>query len=188
MSKKSDLQLRNLVTSFKIPIKEKDMLSVESVYISLNEHGFIKLDTRKGVKFKHSGGICTFLMKRGNNGWTVICTGTKSQKQIERETEQLLKILHIEHKEADIKIQNMTFTARLSDLTEKIDLSLLNIQMKNTYFNKEVFSGLVWRPEGKGKTAIVFSNSKIVIVGVKSFEEATHFLNNLKKEVRKIFG
>ncbi|HDH53617.1 MAG TPA: hypothetical protein ENH24_03940 [Nitrospirae bacterium] len=186
MSEKSNLQLRNLVASFKIPVKEKDMLSVESVSRSLNEYGLAKLDTQRGVKFKHSGGICTFLMKRGNSGWTVICTGTNSKRQIEIETEQLLKILHIELEELYIKIQNMTFTARLSDLTEKIDLSLLNIQMKNTRFNKDVFSGLIWRPEGKGKTAIVFSNAKIVIVGVKSFEEATHFLYNLKKEVRKI--
>jgi transcription initiation factor TFIID TATA-box-binding protein len=99
----------------------------------------------------------------------VICTGARSQTDIDAAVEILLKKL----KEGDVKvkgepiveIQNIVAS---SSVGVKVNLDQLAIECFNTEYEPEQFPGLVYRLDDPKTVMLVFRSGKMIITGAKN--------------------
>lgn len=102
----------------------------------------------------------------------VICTGARSNKDIEIAVEQLKKKLKeggitIRGK-PQVEVQNIVSS---SSVDFKVNLDKLAIECMNTEYEPEQFPGLVYRLEDPKTVMLVFRSGKMIITGAKNTKD-----------------
>ena len=82
------------------------------------------------------------------------------------------------------KIVNIVHTVDI-EITEEINLNQIAQNQLNVEYNPERFPGLVMRIEKPHATALIFSNGKMVLTGLKKVIEANKVVKKIIKNIRK---
>jgi|Deesub1362B_J571_1020462.scaffolds.fasta_scaffold00217_3 transcription initiation factor TFIID TATA-box-binding protein len=80
----------------------------------------------------------------------------------------------------DVNIQNIVIT---TDLGRKVDLNLIDREIKNAEYKPEQFPGLVYRLDDPKLTFLIFDTGKVICTGAKSIEEAEKGIEILVKSL-----
>jgi transcription initiation factor TFIID TATA-box-binding protein len=142
---------------------------------------FKRLNRFPCIMFKLDHVSC-ILFKNGK----IILTGIKSHEEIPSLQKQLkkhLKLLGIPLKgEIEINVQNLV---AMTHLKKTINLEMLCLSLNNCIYEPEQFpAAIVKNPGGKG-VFLIFSNSKIIILGLKDLESLECALLDLIKEIHE---
>ena len=129
------------------------------------------------IQFKIDG-ISMILFKNGK----IILTGIKKRSLLDSLKVKIIERLHEGHVEFDtfeIKIQNLVIMTKLEKL---INLEYSCITLNNCLYEPEQFPAAIVKPE-TGGTFLIFSNSKIIGLGMKSMEEVNKSLKFIIQEI-----
>ena len=117
----------------------------------------------------------------------IICTGARSEEDIKKAVENLLK----KFKEGDIKIegkpkieiQNIVASAKMNF---RVNLDLLAMECENTEYEPEQFPGLVFRLASPKTVMLVFRSGKMIITGAKTSKDADKAAEATKNIIKDI--
>ena len=112
----------------------------------------------------------------------IILTGLKRIEQIEELRPQIVDVLHqgnIEFSDFEIKIQNLV---GMSQLGRKINLELACLTLTNCLYEPEQFPAAIVKPTSGG-TFLIFSNSKIIGLGMRDTEMLENSLQELIQDI-----
>lgn len=117
----------------------------------------------------------------------VICTGARSENDINLAVKNLLKKL----REGDIKIkgkpkvkiQNIVASANTNF---RVNLDLLAMTSENTEYEPEQFPGLVFRLDDPKTVILIFRSGKMIITGAKVPQDADRAAEKTKKIIQEI--
>ncbi len=142
---------------------------------------FKRLNRFPCIMFKLDNVSC-ILFKNGK----IILTGIKSHEQIpilQKQLKKQLKLLEIPLKgEIEINVQNLV---AMTHLKKTINLELLCLSLNNCIYEPEQFpAAIVKNPGGRG-VFLIFSNSKIIILGLKDIDSLESALLDLIKEIHE---
>ncbi|UCC19166.1 MAG: TATA-box-binding protein [Promethearchaeota archaeon] len=84
-------------------------------------------------------------------------------------------------------IQNIVVKSSLN-IEEPLDLRRLSMKIKNAEYNSERFPGLFVRFRHPKSVIIVFKNGKLILIGLKAFDQINLTLNRLILKLNSIFG
>ena len=120
----------------------------------------------------------------------IVCTGTKSVKQVADVITQVIKQLrkiNIKVKEKPkIDVQNIVASGSIKLV---LNLNELALKLENTEYEPEQFPGLVYKLDEPPATFLLFSNGKLVCTGTKNrkqLDEAMKkVLKNTKEAIRR---
>lgn len=87
--------------------------------------------------------------------------------------------------QGEVRIVNVVASARVQG---GIDIEKVNLVLRGTDYNPEVFSGLVYRRRHPKATLIMFASGKITSVGTKSERQAKRAITVTIKEIEKAGG
>ena len=117
----------------------------------------------------------------------VVCTGAKSMDKVEESINKIIKSLEkINVKvtiKPKIKIQNIVASGTVG---MDLNLNTLAMKLKNTEYEPEQFSGLVYKLIDAKATFLLFSNGKVVCTGTKSEDEVHAALDKLIQNLKKV--
>lgn len=84
--------------------------------------------------------------------------------------------------ETEFEIKNVVC---LGDLEQGVNLSNLSVAlgMNNIEYEPEQFSGLVYRPENRHSTLMIFHSGKVIITGNKDENEAERAVSELIEQI-----
>ncbi len=122
--------------------------------------------------------ISVILFKNGK----LILTGIKSQADIPVLKGKIIKTLEkgdIHFSEFDIKIQNLVV---MSHLDRIINLEMACLQLTNCLYEPEQFPAAIIKPTSGG-TFLLFSNSKIIGLGMRTMAMVETSLRNLIQDI-----
>lgn len=120
-------------------------------------------------------GVSIIIFKNGK----MIITGLKNQEQIPKIREEIEKILHkagVVYTDFTISIQN--FVA-MTNLNKRINLELTCLTLKNTIYEPEQFPAAIVRDDNVRGAFLIFSNSKIICLGIKDITDLEISMKNL---------
>ena len=116
----------------------------------------------------------------------LVCTGTKSQSQIRKVIDEVIKQLKKVNVEVTIKpkieIQNIVASGTIN---LQLNLNYLALAMENTEYEPEQFPGLVYKLEDPNATFLLFSNGKLVCTGTKNKEQLEESMDRLLENVKE---
>ena len=120
----------------------------------------------------------------------IVCTGTKSVKQVADVITQVIKQLRkisVKVKEKPkIDVQNIVASGSINLV---LNLNELALKLENTEYEPEQFPGLVYKLDEPPATFLLFSNGKLVCTGTKNrkqLDEAMKkVLKNTKEAIRR---
>lgn len=69
------------------------------------------------------------------------------------------------------EMQNYVCTGELEDV-QNLNALAIGLSLENTEYEPEQFPGLIYRPKTEDAVIIVFGTRKVVITGVRTFEQA----------------
>ena len=181
---KSNLKVQNIVATASLgkPVSLTKLARMHPGNTEYNPEQFPGLVLR--VK-KPKSAVLVF--SSGN----LVCTGTKSVRQVREVIEQVIKQLakigvRITDK-PKITVQNIVASGSIE---VDLNLNLLALELENTEYEPEQFQGLVYKLDNPTTTFLLFSNGKLVCTGTKNrkqLEEAMRQLNkNIKAVLKKI--
>ncbi|MHA1718957.1 MAG: hypothetical protein ACTSWX_01135 [Promethearchaeota archaeon] len=113
----------------------------------------------------------------------LIITGIKDQKiipSIKEKIKKRLAVAKIKFTEFEIKIQNLVVMSQLKKL---INLEMACLTLTNCLYEPEQFPAAIVKPP-TGGTFLIFSNSKIIGLGMKNIEMVK---NSLRSLIQNIF-
>lgn len=110
------------------------------------------------------------------NGDAII-PGCKDYSQIEGSRRDLYEIMDVEY---SVKVTNIVASM---DVGRKIDIEALTFNCENYAYDPEVFPGGMYKPFGDGRTALIFYNGKINLVGCASCAELDEFAQKIESKV-----
>jgi transcription initiation factor TFIID TATA-box-binding protein len=110
-----------------------------------------------------------------------LITGIKSLETIDSTAQRILKILDSAGIQCNITKIEIVNIVCLGTLNIKFTLEKLVAQLNSSdvSYEPEQFPGLIYKKWGA--TFLLFSTGKVVITGVRDFEEAKHLLEKLEK-------
>ncbi len=118
----------------------------------------------------------------------LVCTGTKSQPQIRKVIDEVIKQLKKVNVDVTIKpkieIQNIVASGTIN---LQLNLNYLALAMENTEYEPEQFPGLVYKLEDPNATFLLFSNGKLVCTGTKNKTQLEESMNRLLQNVKEGF-
>ncbi len=124
--------------------------------------------------------VSVIIFKNGK----MIITGLKREDQIpqiKKKIERVLNKAKIRYSEFDISIQN--FVA-MTNLNKRINLEMACLTLMNCIYEPEQFPAAIIRDLEEGGAFLLFSNSKIICLGIRSVE---HLENSLKNLIQQIY-
>ncbi len=177
--KKSNLKIQNIVATTslytKVPLVKLVRSQSNTEY---NPEQFPGLVLR--IK-KPKSAVLVF--SSGN----LVCTGTKSIKQVEEVIKQVIKQLRkigVKVKEKPrINVQNIVASGSINI---KINLNELALKLENTEYEPEQFPGLVYKLDEPNATFLLFSNGKLVCTGTKNRRQLDEAMKKLIKNTREV--
>ncbi|MCL6500425.1 MAG: TATA-box-binding protein [Candidatus Pacearchaeota archaeon] len=117
----------------------------------------------------------------------LVCTGTKSIKQVEEVIKQVIKQLRkigVKVKEKPkINVQNIVASGSINIV---MNLNELALKLENTEYEPEQFPGLVYKLEEPNATFLLFSNGKLVCTGTKNRKQLDEAMKKLMKNTREV--
>jgi transcription initiation factor TFIID TATA-box-binding protein len=179
MAKKSNLKIQNMVATASLNVKVPLVKLVQSqANTEYNPEQFPGLVLR--IK-KPKSAVLVF--SSGN----LVCTGTKSTKQVEEVIVQVIKQLRkIGVKVKDkpkISVQNIVASGSINIV---INLNELALKLPNTEYEPEQFPGLVYKLDEPNATFLLFSNGKLVCTGTKNRAQLEEAMKKLLKNTREV--
>ncbi len=113
----------------------------------------------------------------------MIITGLKKEEQIQVVKKKIEKILfQAEIKYSDFTIEIQNFVA-MTNLEQKINLEMACIALMNCIYEPEQFPAAIVRDYENGGAFLIFSNSKIICLGIRSIEKLELSLKNLITQI-----
>ncbi|UUX93435.1 TATA-box-binding protein [Methanoplanus endosymbiosus] len=85
--------------------------------------------------------------------------------------------------EDSLKIENIVASAKVAD---KLDLQMINEEIKDAEYNKKRFPGVVLRMQDPKIAALVFGSGKVVLTGAKSVDNLSKGLEILGEKLRAL--
>lgn len=117
----------------------------------------------------------------------LVCTGTKSIKQVDEVIAQVIKQLRkigIKVKEKPkIRVQNIVASGAIN-IT--MNLNKLALELENTEYEPEQFPGLVYKLDEPNATFLLFSNGKLVCTGTKNHAQLEDAMKKLLKRTKEV--
>lgn len=117
----------------------------------------------------------------------LVCTGTKSIKQVEEVIVQVIKQLRkigVKVKgKPKISVQNIVASGAIS-IT--MNLNELALELENTEYEPEQFPGLVYKLGEPNATFLLFSNGKLVCTGTKNHAQLEDAMKKLLKRIKEV--
>lgn len=117
----------------------------------------------------------------------LVCTGTKSTKQVEEVIRKVIKQLRkidVKVKEKPkISVQNIVASGSINII---MNLNELALKLENTEYEPEQFPGLVYKLNEPNATFLLFSNGKLVCTGTKNRAQLEDAMKKLLKNTRKV--
>lgn len=117
----------------------------------------------------------------------LVCTGTKSIKQVEEVIRQVIKQLRkigVRVKEKPkINVQNIVASGSINIV---MNLNELALKLENTEYEPEQFPGLVYKLDEPNATFLLFSNGKLVCTGTKNRKQLDDAMKKLMKNTREV--
>jgi len=115
----------------------------------------------------------------------LVCTGTKSVKQVKEVIQEVIKQL----KKINVKVtitpkitvQNIVASGKLD---VSLNLNFLALEINNTEYEPEQFPGLVYKLIEPNATFLLFSNGKLVCTGTKSKKQLEDSILELQKNIK----
>ncbi|HDI03097.1 MAG TPA: TATA-box-binding protein [Candidatus Pacearchaeota archaeon] len=177
--KKKNFQVQNIVATASLKVKVPLSKLVKSyVNTEYNPEQFPGLVLR--IK-KPKSAVLVF--SSGN----LVCTGTKSVKQVNEVIKQVIKHLRkigiVVKEKPKIEVQNIVASGFIN---MRINLNELALMLENTEYEPEQFPGLVYKLEEPNATFLLFTNGKLVCTGTKNRKELEEAMKTLLKRVREI--
>ena len=116
----------------------------------------------------------------------IVCTGTKSIKQVEEVIVQVihqLKKVGVKVKEKPkINVQNIVASGSI-DLV--MNLNKLALKLENIEYEPEQFPGLVYKLEEPNATFLLFSNGNLVCTGTKNRKQLDEAMKKMLKNTKE---
>jgi len=177
--KKSNLKIQNIVATISLGVKVPLVKLVRSqANTEYNPEQFPGLVLR--IK-KPKSAVLVF--SSGN----LVCTGTKSIKQVREVIVQVIKQLRkigIKVKgKPKINVQNIVASGSINIV---MNLNEIAIKLENTEYEPEQFPGLVYKLEEPTATFLLFSNGKLVCTGTKNRKQLDESMKRLIKNTREV--
>jgi len=178
-SKKGNLKIQNIVATTslftKVPLVKLVRSQSNTEY---NPEQFPGLVLR--IK-KPKSAVLVF--SSGN----LVCTGTKSVKQVGEVIKQVIKQLrkigvHVKEK-PKITVQNIVASGSINVV---MNLNELALKLENTEYEPEQFPGLVYKLDEPNATFLLFSNGKLVCTGTKNKKQLDEAMKKLIKNTKNI--
>mgnify|MGYP005851066817 CR=1 FL=1 len=142
---------------------------------------FKRLNRFPCIMFKLDSISC-ILFKNGK----IIITGIRSLEQVpslQKLLEKELKLLNIPILgDIEIKVQNIV---AMTHLHKTINLELLCLSLNNCIYEPEQFPAAIVKNTGGKGVFLIFSNSKIIILGLKDVETLESSLLDLIKNIHE---
>lgn len=115
----------------------------------------------------------------------IVCTGTKSTRQVEDVIVQVIKQLKkigIKVKDKPkINVQNIVASGSINIV---MNLNKLALTLENTEYEPEQFPGLVYKLEEPNATFLLFSNGNLVCTGTKNRKQLDEAMKKLMKNTK----
>jgi len=115
----------------------------------------------------------------------LISIGTTSYKEAKRDLEDtkryLIENLFIVNIELNVKTTNIVC---VFDLNIAVDLENF-VNESNVMYEPEQFSGAIYKNENSGPTYLVFASGKIIITGLRDFNNIEEKVSNIRKIIEK---
>lgn len=115
----------------------------------------------------------------------LVCTGTKSVSQVRDVINEVIKQLKKVNvnvtTQPKITVQNIVASG---EITLKLNLNFLALEMENTEYEPEQFPGLVYKLIEPNATFLLFSNGKLVCTGTKNKSELDTSMEVMLKNVK----
>lgn len=177
--KKTNLKIQNIVATASLGTKVPLVKLVQSqANTEYNPEQFPGLVLR--IK-KPKSAVLVF--SSGN----LVCTGTKSVKQVEEVIVQVIKQLRkigVRVKEKPkINVQNIVASGSINITMNLNDLAL---KLENTEYEPEQFPGLVYKLDEPNATFLLFSNGKLVCTGTKNRAQLEEAMKKLLKRTKEV--
>lgn len=174
---KSNLKIQNIVATTslntKVPLTKLIRTQTNTEY---NPEQFPGLVLR--IK-KPKSAVLVF--SSGN----LVCTGTKSVKQVGEVIAQVIKQLRkigIKVKgKPKINVQNIVASGSIN---LNLNLNELTLTLENTEYEPEQFPGLVYKLNEPNATFLLFSNGKLVCTGTKNRAQLDEAMKRLMKNTK----
>ena len=116
----------------------------------------------------------------------IVCTGTKSTKQVEEVIVQVirqLKKIGVKVKDKPkINVQNIVASGSINVV---MNLNKLALKLENTEYEPEQFPGLVYKIEEPNATFLLFSNGNLVCTGTKNRKQLDEVMKKVLKNTRE---
>ncbi len=184
-----DIKIRNVVAFFAF---ESDLNLKDIRKAFKDECFFDTLDNEKYtfrvVAIRIGNPCCTFLIYRTGQ---VVCTGVKTVRHAQQSHAYLVK--RFQKAGIDVKLKQkakITNIVATTDIGEPIDLErfLAEIEKKRQFqaiYEPEQFPAAIIKSKNPSRkaTILLFSNGKIVCVGLKSLEEAHSVVEQIRREI-----
>lgn len=176
---KTNLQIQNIVATASLNVKVPLVKLVQSqANTEYNPEQFPGLVLR--IK-KPKSAVLVF--SSGN----LVCTGTKSTKQVEEVIIQVIKQLKkigIKVKEKPkINVQNIVASGSINII---LNLNELALKLENAEYEPEQFPGLVYKLDEPNATFLLFSNGKLVCTGTKNRAQLEDAMKKLLKRTKEV--
>lgn len=117
----------------------------------------------------------------------IICTGARSEEDIEKAVSSLLQKFKEGgikiHGKPKVEIQNIVASAKMNF---KVNLDQLALECENTEYEPEQFPGLVFRLDEPKTVMLVFRSGKIIITGAKTPKQADKAAEKTRNIVKEI--
>ncbi len=177
--KKSSLKIQNIVATASLKTKVPLVKLVRSqTNTEYNPEQFPGLVLR--IKNPKSA---VLVFSSGN----LVCTGTKSLKQVDEVIRQVIKQLRkigVRVKEKPkITVQNIVASGSINIV---INLNELALKLENTEYEPEQFPGLVYKLDEPNATFLLFSNGKLVCTGTKNRKQLDEAMKKLVKNIKHL--
>ncbi|MHA1730216.1 MAG: hypothetical protein ACTSWY_16015 [Promethearchaeota archaeon] len=124
-------------------------------------------------------GVSIIFFKNGK----MIITGLKKTEQIpliKKRIEKILSKTKIKYDDFSIEIQNFV---TMTNLNRRINLEMTCLSMMNCIYEPEQFPAAIVRDYDLGGAFLIFSNSKIICLGIRNVVDLE---NSLKKLIHQI--
>jgi transcription initiation factor TFIID TATA-box-binding protein len=166
------LKVQNLVSTFSVgcdlDLKEISRRARNSEYNSKRFNGLI-------MRIREPR-TTALIFSKGK----IVCIGAKSEahsKLAARKFARIIQKLGYNAKFLDFKIQNIVASA---DLSFNINLELLDqVHQAFCTYEPEIFGNLVYRMIQPKAVILIYSSGKIVITGLKTFQETNEAFNKI---------
>jgi len=178
-AKKSNLKIQNIVATTSLGVKVSLVKLVRSqANTEYNPEQFPGLVLR--IK-KPKSAVLVF--SSGN----LVCTGTKSVKQVGEVIKQVIKQL----KKIGIKVKgkpkiNVQNIVASGSINMMMNLNELALKLENTEYEPEQFPGLVYKLNEPNATFLLFSNGKLVCTGTKNRNQLNESMEKLFKRIKSL--